>query len=262
LAEAGDNRSGVIASWWKQWPYAEVGWSLPPRIAILDLDLKPQRNGYRDFERLTGVPVDKFMTPQASTPSGGRHVMCSTQGKQYLNAVSIAGTGIDLKTQIGFIVMPGCRNGRHWISGKPNRPAPIPREIVALLKERSRSVNVNAPPSSRDHVALAPSGCPPEGILGAPEGCMSRYGRAALLSICEAIQRAPNGGQEIALNNGSLKIGMLVRARELPPSAMEAVRAAARAMPSYDPRRPWTRELIEKKVARALADALRKEIRT
>jgi hypothetical protein len=37
---------------------------------------------------------------------------------------------------------------------------------------------------------------------------------------------------------------------------------AGLAMPSYDPRRPWTREQIEKKIDHALADGLKKVIRT
>jgi hypothetical protein len=37
---------------------------------------------------------------------------------------------------------------------------------------------------------------------------------------------------------------------------------AGLAMPSYDPRRPWTREQIEKKIDHALSDGLKKVVRT
>jgi hypothetical protein len=91
---------------------------------------------------------------------------------------------------------------------------------------------------------------------------MSRYGRAALTGVCETIRGACNGSQEITLNNGMLKVAMLIGARELPASAKHAVLEAGLVMPSYDRRRPWTREQIEKKIDHALADGLRKVIRT
>ena len=109
----------IIVSWWRQFPFADVAWSLPASVAVIDVDVKHGKHGFRDFEALTGVGTDKFPTPSASSPSGGVHLFCSTGGKKYLNAVPIAGTGVDLKTRVGFVVLPGAGNGRRWIPGKP-----------------------------------------------------------------------------------------------------------------------------------------------
>jgi hypothetical protein len=229
-----------------------TAWALPASIAVLDIDIK-RRNGFRDFERLVGILADQFMTPSASSPSGGLHLFCATGGKQYLNAIPIPGTGIDLKTQGGFVLLPGAGNGRFWLPDKPSKPAPIPAAIAALLKERPDESARPIAQESRS-ASQAASGSPP-----APHnGHMSRYGRRVLEGVLADIRNAPNGKQEAAFSWGALRIRTLIETRELPSSALEDVRAAGCAMPNYDARRPWTPELIERKINYAL----RREIPT
>jgi hypothetical protein len=248
----------IIAAWWRMWPYAEPAWALPYTIAVLDLDVKNHKNGYADFERLAGIPADRFPAPQASSPSGGRHLICATGAKRYLNAVPIAGLGVDLKTQVGFVVLPGAGNGRRWIPGKPSKPAPIPPAISALLKGRS---DLERAPAIREHISAIAARDAPGHPLAAFAGNATRYGRAALEGVCSAIRNAPDGIQEITLNSGAHKIGLLIGRRELPPNAADAVLEAGLAMPSYDPRRPWTVKLIENKITRGIADGMRREAR-
>jgi hypothetical protein len=241
----------IVDAWWRIWPFAETACSLPASIAVLDIDIKRGRNGFRDFERLVGIPADQFVTPSASSPSGGLHLFCATGGKRYLNAIPIPGTEIDLKTRGGFVVLPGAGNGRFWLPDKPNKPAPIPAAIATLLKERPDEASR---PNGRENPPLAPLATPLTAFTGNP----TRYGRAALERICADIRNASDSQQQAALSRGGLKVRRLINERELPLSAMEQVRAAALDMPSYDPRDPWTPRQIDKEINRAL----RREIPT
>jgi hypothetical protein len=235
----------VIDAWWRIWPFAEPAWSLPASVAVLDIDIKRDRNGFHDFKRLVGFPADQFPAPSASSPSGGLHLICSTGAARYVNAIPIPGTGIDLKTKVGFVMLPGFGNGRLWLPDKPSKPAPIPPAIVALLKERPDEASK---PNGQGNPSYTPPGSP----LTAFVSNATRYGRVTLQAICADIRNAPNGRQQAALSWGGLKVRRLIEARELPVSAMEHVRAAALAMPSYDPRDPWTPKQIDKEIDRAL----------
>jgi Bifunctional DNA primase/polymerase, N-terminal len=87
----------------------------------------------------------------------------------------------------------------------------------------------------------------------------SRYGASALDRACAAIRGAANGAQEATLNRESFSIGQLAGAGILDrATALNRITSAARSMPSYDPRRPWTaRELIGK-VNRAFGQGLQR----
>jgi Bifunctional DNA primase/polymerase, N-terminal len=104
-----------ITAWWRLYPYAEIGWAIPPSAVVIDIDRKPRQDGYRDFERLTGLPVDAFETPQTTTPSGGRHLFCKTDGDRYRNCVRVAGTGVDVRSAGGYVVLPSVGSGRAWV---------------------------------------------------------------------------------------------------------------------------------------------------
>jgi hypothetical protein len=104
-----------IRAWFEgQWRHADIGWAVPPRLVVADLDCKGGKRGLHDFARLEGVEPDDVMTPIAVTPSGGRHLVYAAKGNEYANEVEIPGTGIDLRTAGGYIVLPTADNGRQW----------------------------------------------------------------------------------------------------------------------------------------------------
>jgi putative DNA primase/helicase len=235
----------LIAAWSWKWPGAQPAWAVANDTVVTDIDCKRGRN-VRDFERLAGLPVDDIATPQATTPSGGRHLFFRTDGQVYRNVVGLAGTAIDVKTIGGYVVLPDHHNGRRWVEGKPRELAPAPEWLEAALCGKANGNG--ARPATR--IASVSRVDAEASIYSGPD---SRYGAATLERICADIKAAPNGLQEKTFSAGAFKIGLLIGARELAePAAIMALIDASLAMPSYDPRRPWTHALIKYKVRRGI----------
>jgi hypothetical protein len=225
-----------ILEWWKRWRYAEPAVALSSSQLVVDLDRKGGHDGFKDFERLAGCSVDQFASPQATTPSGGRHIFCNTGGRTFRNIVRIGGTAIDLKTAGGYVLLPAPGNGRSWLPDKPRTFAPVPDRLLDLSDADWQQRNRR-------------SAFPPAVSYSGPA---SRYGLATLRAICADIEGASNGHQEVTLNSGAYKVGRLIANRQLGDDAADQLIEAALAMPSYDPSRPWTRTLVENKIHRAI----------
>jgi hypothetical protein len=181
----------------------------------VDLDEKKGHHGLRDFEELTGVPVDSFETPQAATPTGGRHVVVRMNGrpiKQFAGRIP-GRPGVDTRVGgKGYIVLPGPGNGRTWV--KPPS-TPIADAFAWLPEERTHK------------------GRPRQEFSG-----NTPYAAEALRRACRAIETAENGSQEHTLNGECFSIGTLVGAGELDyETALEALTRAAHRMPAHTT--PW-----------------------
>jgi putative DNA primase/helicase len=112
----------IIRDWWKRSPFADAAWTPTPDYVVVDLDEKGGYHGLRDFVEMEGMPADDVETPQASTPSGGRHLFCLTLGRRYKNKSKFFGMGIDTRTVKGLVVLPGAGNGRLWIKSIADTP--------------------------------------------------------------------------------------------------------------------------------------------
>jgi putative DNA primase/helicase len=225
-----------IVEWWGRWRHAEPAVALPSSHLVVDLDRKEGNDAFRDFERLAGFPVDQFASPQATTPSGGRHLFCSTGGLTFRNMVRIGGTAIDLRTAGAYVLLPSPGNGRSWLPDKSRDFAPVPDWLLTLSAADSQRPILRAP--------FAP--------VESYGGRSSRYGLATLRAICADIESAANGRQEVTLNSGAYKIGRLIADQQLSDDAADQLIEAALAMPSYESGRPWTRMLVENKIHRAI----------
>ena len=218
----------AIRAWWTRQPHAGVAWAVPAEIVVADLDCKRGDNGVKDFTAHEGAHPDDVMTPQALTPTGGRHVIYAANGAVYRNNVRLNGSAIDLRTAGGYIALPGPANGRAWIKPLATPLAPAPRWIAPTAK-------ACGPAAARPFSGETP------------------YARVALERACLAIEEAPNGAQEATLNKECFSIGGLIGAGELDvEAAISALWTAADAMPHYA--EPW-RDL-EAKVRRAVADGM------
>ena len=120
-----------IRAWWTSQPHADVAWAVPAEIVVVaDLDCKRGDDGFKDFIAHEGAHPDDVMTPQASTPTGGRHLVYEANGAIYRNNVRLNGSAIDLRTDGGYIVLPGPGNGRAWLKPLATPLAPAPRWIA------------------------------------------------------------------------------------------------------------------------------------
>jgi putative DNA primase/helicase len=205
----------IIAAWWAKWPYADIGWAVPADVLAVDLDAKKGKNGYRDFEEKIGLAADNFDTPQASSPTGGRHLYFRANGVRYQTETEIERLGIDLRTggeSGGGMVLPGPGNGRKWL-----RPLSGPwMDAPAWFAERAQR-------------RAAERAARPTGDRRPFHGETERA-RKALDQACRSLAAAGPGERDKTVGDTVLKVGSLAAAGELDrESALDQLDAAARS---------------------------------
>ena len=205
----------IIRAWWTKWPHADIAWAVPADILVVDLDSK--HDDIAKFERHDGRTLASIETPTATTPSGGRHVFFNANGHEYRNGTRVEGC-CDLRTQGGYVVLPGAENGREWLKSLDGPWAPAP-EWLPHGKERK----------AFEH---APNGAA-SGNIGDDPAAL-----AFLDEACTAIRDAKRGEQEATLHKKCFAVGGLVGAGRLrDQTALARLIEAANAMPAYGD--PW-----------------------
>jgi Bifunctional DNA primase/polymerase, N-terminal len=96
----------TIEGWFAQAPHIGLGWAIPEGIVVVDLDEKNGKHGTRDFQRLDGRNAHDVATPQATTPSGGLHLIFAATRPYKNMAPAIVGTGVDTRALGGLIALP------------------------------------------------------------------------------------------------------------------------------------------------------------
>jgi hypothetical protein len=195
------------------------------------------KDGYRDFSDRAGCDPHEILTPMATTPSGGLQLFYAAS-KPYKNAVAIGGTGIDIRTEGGYVVLPGPGNGRQWLRpliGADGAMAPLlpaPAWLDCVLRK-------------------APLVLAPRAALTPPSSDPWAQGKAQteLEKACARIVAAPSGEQDATRHAQCFYIGGLVGRGDLDyATAYAALLGAACAMPVY--RDPWRN--LESRVARSI----------
>jgi hypothetical protein len=222
----------TIKGWWRKWPHADVAVALAANMVVADADMSRGQRGLADIERLSGMAIDDIPAPRASTPSGGAHFYFRAVGRRYRN-VRIPGTAIDVKSEGGYVLAPGCNNGRKWLRSLWDTPLPPPPAWLDPALRR-------APLTPAPRAAL---------IAPAFDPWARRKALAALEQACAQIAAALCGAQEDTRHRQCFYIGGLVARGDLSyAEAYAALLEAARAMPAY--REPWRN--LEERVARSL----------
>ena len=84
-------------------------------MVVVDVDMSARSEGQsRTSGASQGVIRDAVMTPQGQHALGRGGMVVYAASKAYKNAVAIAGTGIDVRSLGGYIVLPMLGNGREW----------------------------------------------------------------------------------------------------------------------------------------------------
>jgi hypothetical protein len=221
----------ALEKWWRAWPYADPAWALPATVVVIDVDVKPGRNGYQGFKLLEGCDPRDVMTPTTSTPSGGMHLFYEAE-EPYRNRVAIEGTAIDIRAEGGYVILPGHRNGRRWINKLRATPlAPAPAWLDITLKETPSASGFRCLPSSSSQPLLR------------------EQALATLRRACTRVIAAPEGAQEDTRHRECFRIGGMIAREDLDyATAITALVAAACAMPTY--RDPWRN--LDERVARSI----------
>ena len=231
-----------------EWPHCGFGWAVPADIVVVDLDVKNGKIGLRDFQDRAGCDPHDVLTPQATTPSGGLHLIYAAS-KAYKNAVAIDRTGIDTRAAGGYIVLPTPDSSRTWLRpliGDDGVRVPL-AEAPAWL-----DVAVRKEPSTRPPLVLAPRAAliPP---ASDSDSYAQKSARAQLERACAKIVAAPEGAQDATRHAQCFYVGGLIARGDLDyGQAYAALLEAALAMPAYAD--PWRN--LETRVVRSLESGM------
>lgn len=241
---AATNDETQARQWWRRWPRALIG--VPTGKAagfvVLDIDVKrPDANGFDALAELGHAILRN--TPMVHTASGGLHIYFDPAGRKVCNTQGNRGRGIgrglDVRGDGGYVIVPSPGSGYDWdpfanIDVLPLAPAPD--WLVAPEPEQR------------------PAGRPVR-----PSSGLSAYADAALDRACRRIIAAPAGEQEATINGEAYSLGRLAGADGIPIDfARRTLLWAAHQVRSYDPRRPWRPQEVDRKIDRAFTDGLRR----
>jgi putative DNA primase/helicase len=216
----------IIRRWWMTWPRADVGWALSADVVVADLDMKSGQNGFRDFERLEGCDPRSVIAPMSATPSGGLQIFYRAS-RSYKNlAPAIPGTGIDTRSEGGFVVLPAHKNGRSWVKSPLDvEMPPAPAWLDCAMRETRTRPTPTSVPSS--------------------DPWAERKALSALDRACSLIAAAACGSQDATRHAQCFFIGGMIANGDIPYEAAYArLVEAAHAQPAY--RGPWRN--LEKRV--------------
>ena len=124
-----------IRAWWGSWPAANVGVPTGQRSGLLVLDVDPRDGGFESLAALERRNGPLPETAKARTGGGGVHVFFRyPAGETVRNSAGALGTGLDVRGEGGYVVVPPSRTQSiyEWI----DRSSPAePSWLLARLRE-------------------------------------------------------------------------------------------------------------------------------
>ena len=248
----------TIEKWWssrREFAMRNIGivTSRASGIWVLDCDVDKETGelGEDTLAALCAVNGALPRCPEQTTPGGGRHYFFAwpDDGADLPRRIRFA-AGMDALgsrrdeegTELAgyLIIAPSERpDGRYQWVVSPDEcdPPQAPAWLVAMIREGKRERPADLP-------RIAP-------IL---DGGTTAYGRGSLTKLCAEISMCPPGSQDVTLVSRATRIGSLQAGGNIGyGEAFSAAVDAAMAMRNGDPKNPWTRKVVEKKIARAMA---------
>ncbi|MFC2023908.1 bifunctional DNA primase/polymerase, partial [Chloroflexota bacterium] len=153
--------AGTIRGWWTQCPDANVGVATGDLI-VIDIDVSQHVDGMETWRDLVSEHAIDDDTIISLTPSGGQHLVYVGNGEQIPNSAGRLGSGIDVRGQGGYVVLPPSTlagGGEYvWDVGHhfaDRKPLALPEELAALLVNPQRRPARVSMSQSADAYALA-----------------------------------------------------------------------------------------------------------
>jgi len=206
---------GVIQSWFRTWPHANVGILTGVRSAVVVLDVDPRNGGEASLAKLVATHGELPATVMSRTGGGGRHYFFSHPGG-YVASRS-PGAGLDLQADGGhFVVAPPSIHVSGtpyvWAAGLDPASSPLAPLPPWLMKPKSTG-------------RLARKG---QVALSAERA--ARYAEGALRKECGRVAQAKHGQRNNTLYSAAANMGELVGGRWIERDSVEvALRDAAGA---------------------------------
>lgn len=145
----------LIRQWWRKWPNANVGLLTGQQAGIFVLDVDLKSGGDYSLNDLQDAYGELSPTLTARTGSGGYHFVFKYPDVRVKNSTSIIGSGLDVKSDNGYIVAPPSlhTSGRHYEWHGVNTPIlEAPEWLIAVIllaeedtKEGESTSGVTAP---------------------------------------------------------------------------------------------------------------------
>jgi hypothetical protein len=178
-----------VASWWQQWPAANIGLAVTPGRIVLDID--PRHGGDASLQELERAHGALPETLTALTGGGGTHYWFAVQAGSVRNKAPL-GEGIDVQGPGSYVIAPpsihlDTGQSYRWDAGMGPESCdiePAPAWLLTLLTSQQRRTQRDAERTG--------NGTIPEGrretTLLALAGAMQRQGAspAAIRSALEA----------------------------------------------------------------------------
>jgi len=191
------NDQDVCRSRWQRTPQANIGAATGSQSGFLALDIDPP-DGPKSLAALEAEHGPLPLTVEASTPRGGRHLYWQhVEGIR--NSAGRIGTGLDVRGEGGFIVLPPSvlsNGGQYrWVKNGAAAIADAPNWLVKLM---------------------LPPPAPPRSEPKSPPADIENYVAAAAASELTALSAAQDGTRNDALNRASFNLAGFVKAGALP----------------------------------------------
>lgn len=109
----------TVNLWWMKWPDALLG--VPTGevngFVVLDLDVRPNKNGKENILHVHGEPPSTFTI---HTPQRGWHLYYRYPGQSVKNSASVIAGGVDVRGDGGYVVVPPSRtnHGQYVIESR------------------------------------------------------------------------------------------------------------------------------------------------
>lgn len=126
-----------IKAWWSRWPAANIGVPTGGRSGLLVLDVDPRGGGFENLALLERKNGPLPETARARTGGGGVHLFFRyPAGEIVRNSAGQLGTGLDVRGEGGYVVVPPSRtrSDYEWMDRAP--PAE-PQWLLARLREHA-----------------------------------------------------------------------------------------------------------------------------
>jgi hypothetical protein len=199
-------------------------------IVVVDCDCRDDKDGEANFRSLCQREgVDLSGVPGVKTPSGGRHFYFKQPaGEKIANSAGALGTGIDVRGNGGFVIVPGaCRaDGGTYIADHPGG-------LEALIRVVAQGELPLLPDPLLRHMRLRKSNA--SNILTFPQPAANDELSAGIklpwdiADACARIASSPLGSRNDTLNREAYIAGLRVASGALDPAgAAERLAEAGR----------------------------------
>ena len=199
-----------LRSWWMKWPDALIGMPTGKTtgVFVLDVDIDAERE--IDGEQSLSVLVAQYgelpETKTIRTRRGGRHLYFLME-PGIGNSTGKHGVGLDIRGEGGYVIVPPSPG---YTDINDADPVKAPDWLIALLLNRKYEA-------------------PPRQVMELPANCGgTSYGKAAFAGLIDQMRLAIDGNWNNSVNTVAFRFGQLVAVNELPATAGEYLKQAAR----------------------------------